>query len=148
MTLVSYASVDKRNPARAFNRVAKLVTRHFDRKLASIGVNVAYLAVLGSLYTTPSMSQKELAASSGSSQAAMAELLARMVKEKLLRREQDPSDKRQVLFSLASKGSSVMPEIMRVIEAGNSEIFTGIGEDGLEKLLALLAQIEAGSANW
>lgn len=142
MAPVSYSPVDKRNPARVLNRVSKLVTRHFDRKLAGVGVNVAYLAVLGPLSSTPGMSQKELAASAGSSQAAMAELLARMVKENLLQREQDPSDKRQALFSLAPKGIAAMPAIVQVIEEGNSEIFTGIGEDGLEKLLTLLAQIE------
>ncbi|MAY62716.1 MAG: hypothetical protein CML29_10930 [Rhizobiales bacterium] len=140
--------VDKRNPARALNRVSKLVTRHFDRKLASVGVNVAYLAVLGPLSVLPSMSQKELAASTGSSQAAMAELLARMVREEFLRRDQDPSDKRQALFSLAPKGSAVMPQIRRVIDAGNSEVFASIGEEGLESLLTLLARIEAGSESW
>lgn len=143
MVIISYSPVDKRNPARVLNRVSKLVTRHFDRKLARAGVNVAYLAVLGPLSSTPGMSQKELAASAGSSQAAMAELLARMVKEEFLQREQDPSDKRQALFSLASKGAAVMPTIMQVIEEGNSEIFATIGDDGLEELLTLLTQIEA-----
>lgn len=138
----AYSPIDKRNPARVLNRVSKLVTRHFDRKLAGAGVNVAYLAVLGPLSSTPGMSQKELAASAGSSQAAMAELLARMVKEGLLHREQDLVDKRQALFSLAPKGEAVMPAIMHVIEEGNSEIFASIGDDGLEKLLTLLVQIE------
>lgn len=143
----AYSPIDKRNPARVLNRVSKLVTRHFDRKLAAAGVNVAYLAVLGPLSSTPGMSQKELAASAGSSQAAMAELLARMVKEELLHREQDLSDKRQALFSLAPKGKAAMPAIMQVIEEGNSDIFAGIGEDGLYKLLTLLAQIETQLAH-
>lgn len=143
MTRVSYSPADRRNPARALNRISKLVTRHFDRMLVSSGVNVAYLAVLGPLSTNPGMSQKELAASAGSSQAAMAELLARMVKEELLQRERDSADRRQVLFSLAPKGIAAMPTIMQVIKAGNSEIFGAIGADGLDELLTLLAQIEA-----
>lgn len=143
MTKGSGSSVDKRNPARALNRVSRLVTRHFDRKLAGVGVNVAYLTVLGPLSAKPGMSQKELALSSGSSQAAMAELLARMVKEKLLQRQQDPDDKRQALFSLAPKGTAAMPTIMQVIEEGNSEIFAAIGDAGLKQFLTLLAQIEA-----
>ncbi len=143
MATTSYSPIDKRNPARVLNRVSKLVTRHFDRRLASIGVNVAYLAVLGPLSSTPGMSQKELAASAGSSQAAMAELLARMVTEELLHRKQDPSDKRQALFSLAPNGTAAMPAIMHIIEEGNSEIFGSIGEDGLVTLLTLLAQVES-----
>lgn len=147
MTAGDYSDADKRNPARALNRVSRLITRHFDRNLAAADVNVAYLAVLGPLSATPSMSQKELAASAGSSQAAMAELLARMVKEELLGRVQDPLDKRQTRFSLASKGAARMPEIMKVIEQGNLEVFSTLGEDGLELLLTLLNRLEARLGN-
>ncbi len=143
MTPLAIPTADKRNPARALNRVSKLVTRYFDRKLGAAGVNVAYLAVLGPLSATPGMSQKELAASAGSSQAAMAELLARMVAEELLHREQNPSDKRQALFRLAPKGTAALPDVMRVIAEGNSEVFANLGDVGLEELLTLLGRIEA-----
>lgn len=143
MAKAPYSPIDLRNPARALNRVSKLVTRHFDRKLAGAGVNVAYLAVLGPLSSKPGMSQRELAASAGSSQAAMAELLARMVKEELLQRDGNPADRRQALFSLAPKGAAAMPTIMQVIETGNSEIFGAIGAGGLDEFLTLLARIEA-----
>ncbi len=143
MAELEYSEVDRRNPARALNRVSRLITRYFDRRLAGAGVNVAYLAILGPLSATASMSQKELAASAGSSQAAMAELLARMVKDDLLNREQDGFDKRQTRFSLAPKGTEVMPEIMRVIGEGNAEVFSAIGDDGLDTLLSLLNRLEA-----
>lgn len=139
---IDHSDADARNPARALNRISRLITRYFDRKLVAAGVNVAYLAVLGPLSATTSMSQKELASSAGSSQAAIAELLARMVTEGLLDRVRDSSDRRQIQFSLAAKGKALMPEIMNVIGDGNAEVFSSLGDDGLELLLTLLKRIE------
>lgn len=133
---------ERQNPAKVINRVAKLVTKYFDRKLANAGINVTYLAVLGPLSSTPALSQKELAVSAGSSQPAMAELLARLVKEGFLSRSQDTRDKRQVLFSLTPKSVSILPEISSVIREGNAELFSALGDDGMKELLLRLAQIE------
>lgn len=131
-----------RNPARTMTRLSRMITRHFDRKLAELGVNVAYLSVLGPLAATRSLPQKDLATSAGSSQPAMAELLGRMVKEGLLERVRDPSDKRQVLFSLTPKGKALMPQVASVIAEGNAEIFSVLGDTGLETLVSLLGCLE------
>ena len=135
-------SNDRPNPARAINRVSKLVTKFFDRKLVAAGVNVAYLSVLGPLAEKQKLSQKELAVLSGSSQAAIAELLARMVKDGLLSRSQDDRDRRQVLFSLTPSGTALLPSIQSIIEKGNVEIFADLGSNGIDELLMRLKQIE------
>jgi DNA-binding MarR family transcriptional regulator len=134
---------DTINPSRTLTRIARLTTRHFDRMLAGSGLSVAYLGILGPLFQGPPLPQKELMASIAGSQAATAELLARMVKEGLLDRQQDPSDRRQVLFSLTSAGAKLMPEINRVIREGNDEVFSIFEPSELETLVSLLSRLEA-----
>lgn len=133
---------DNQNPAKVLNRVAKLVTRYFDRRLIDLGMNVAHLAVLGPLSKGEALSQKELAASTGSSQAAMAELLSKMVKDGLLSRQRGSHDRRLVLFSLTPSTISRLSEVHNIIAEGNAAIFADLGASGIEDLLSRLAQIE------
>lgn len=142
MTSQTQSRQELQNPARTITRLSRLITRHFDRKFAELGVNVAYLSVLGPLAATSSMPQKDLAATAGASQPAMAELLARMVKDGLIERIRDPADKRQVLFSLSAKGKELMPQVANIIAEENAEIFSVLGDDGLKSLVSLLGRLE------
>jgi len=131
------------NPSRQLNQVARLITREFDRKLAPLGVNVAYLPVLGALYENQALSQKQLAELGGIGQPAMAQMLDRMVKEGLVDRATDTVDRRKVMFSLSEAAADRMADIGAQIEAGNAEIFAVLGSDGLETLSSLLKALEA-----
>lgn len=142
MTNQTQSRQELQNPARTITRLSRLITRHFDRKFAELGVNVAYLSVLGPLAVTSFMPQKDLAATAGASQPAIAELLSRMVKDELIERIRDPADKRQVLFSLSAKGKELMPQVANIIAEGNAEVFSVLGDDGLKSLVSLLGRLE------
>ncbi len=142
MPPLAHEAASHRNPGRLLNQVARLITRDFDRRLAPLGINVAYMPVLGALKAAGHLSQKELAEMGRIGQPAMAQMLDRMVKEGLLIRTTDSADRRRALFALSQKGRDLMPEVGRILETGNVEIFSALGSDGLGRLIALLRQLE------
>lgn len=131
------------NPSRQLNQVARLITREFDRRLAPLGVNVAYLPVLGALNDAQALSQKELAELGGIGQPAMAQMLERMVKEGLLERATDIVDRRKVMFSISKAAANRMSDVQTQIEAGNAEIFAVLGPNGLGILSSLLKALDS-----
>lgn len=142
MTNLKGNHTPKTNPARQINYLARLLTRYFDKRLASIGVNVAYLPVLGALQDVPQLSQKELTEIGWIGQPAMAQMLGKMVKEGLLIRTADESDGRKALFALSHKARKSMQRVGMSLTEGNEEIFSVLGADGLETLNSLLAKLE------
>lgn len=131
------------NPAFQINRVARLLTRFFDRQLAEQGISVAYLPVLGSLRVANALSQKELAQQAQIGQPAMAQMLERMVKEGLLLRAPDPADGRKALFSLSARASAQQEAVRQALVKGNALAFADIDEAQLRQLLDSLSTVEA-----
>jgi DNA-binding MarR family transcriptional regulator len=141
MPLFAENAAPQRNLSRLLNQVARLITRDFDRRLAPLGVNVAYLSVLGTLKAAEHLSQKDLAEVGRIGQPAMAQMLDRMVKEGLIVRASDATDRRKVLFALSQSGSDLMPKVDAAIEKGNVEIFSILGSEGLSTLTHLLQRL-------
>jgi DNA-binding MarR family transcriptional regulator len=131
------------NPGFHLNLVSRLLTRFFDRHLADLAVNVAYLPVLGGLSGSAPLSQKELAQIGHIGQPAMAQMLERMVKEALLTRTPDPTDGRKALFTLSKGATSRMANVRSALSEGNSQIFEVLTDEELGELMTSLKKIEA-----
>ena len=130
------------NPSRQLTQVSRLITRHFDRQLAPLGMNVAYLPVLGALRNSEQLSQKELIEIGQIGQPAMAQMLDRMVKDDILVRTPATDDKRKSLFALSEKTRARMPEVGTILKAENEKIFAPLGAEGMQSLMSLLGQLE------
>ena len=130
------------NPAFQLNQIARMMVRYFDRLLAPLRINVANLAVLGALRETEGLSQKELTEIGRIGQPAMAQMLDRMLKEGLLVREQDASDRRRAIFTLSAAALHVFPQLEAVLEKGNAEAFSVLTASELEELLRILKKLE------
>ncbi len=124
------------------NQTSRLLTRFFDRHLADLGINVAYLSVLGALRGAASLSQKELVQIGQIGQPAMAQMLERMLKEGLLTRTQDATDGRKAMFGLSKKTANRIAEIRSALSAGNDRVFSVLKDDETEQFLASLKKIE------
>ncbi len=131
------------NPGFHLNLVSRLLTRYFDRHLATLDVNVAYLPVLGALRESTPRSQKELAQIGQIGQPAMAQMLERMLKEGLLIRMPDPTDGRKAQFALSKKSTSQMANIRMTLEEGNRQIFAVLTENEAEEFMTSMKKIEA-----
>lgn len=130
------------NPSFQLNHVARLISRFFDRRLAPLGVNVANLAVLGALRGSDGLSQKELAEIGRIGQPAMAQMLDRMVKDGLLVRDQDSSDRRKAVFALSKSGIQLMPRVEVALKEGNAEVFSVLTGEELSGMMRVLHRLE------
>lgn len=130
------------NPARRITHVARLLTRYFDRRFASLGINVANLAVLGALRGGQSLSQKELTEIGQIGQPAMAQMLDRLMREGLLSRTTDTLDRRKALFALSPRAQELMRTVETHLADGNAEVFTIFDPVEFETLLRLVQRLE------
>jgi DNA-binding MarR family transcriptional regulator len=130
------------NPTRQLTHVARLLTRHFDRRIAPLGINVANLAVLGALKTVGSMSQKELTEIGQIGQPAMAQMLARLLRDGLLIKATDTVDRRKVLFALSPRAKEVMAEVETQLRDANAEVFSIFTFEEFQTLMLLTQRLE------
>jgi DNA-binding MarR family transcriptional regulator len=124
------------------NLVSRLLTRFFDRRLAELAVNVAYLPVLGALRVTSPRSQGELAEIGQIGQPAMAQMLARMVKDGLLQRTTDLNDGRKAQFELSAEALSRIESVRTTLEDGNRKIFDVLTDAEEAAFMETLQKIE------
>ena len=87
------------------------------------------------------MSQGELARLIKVEQPTMAQLLARMERDGLIRREPDPSDRRSSLVSLTEEAHAKLPAGREVLIQGNREAMRGLSENEVDTLIGLLRRV-------
>jgi DNA-binding MarR family transcriptional regulator len=130
------------NPGFHVSLVSRLFTRFFDRRLAGLAVNVAYLPVLGALRVSSPRSQGELAGLGQIGQPAMAQMLARMVKDGLVVRTADINDGRKVQFELSADAMSRMESVRTALADGNREVFDVLTDAEVAEFMSSLHKIE------
>tara|TARA_B100000378_G_C17965472_1_gene385094 strand:+ start:396 stop:857 length:462 start_codon:yes stop_codon:yes gene_type:complete len=141
MTVQHNRDKQRGNPAFQISQLARLIVRYFDRHLAPLRLNVANLAVVGALRERDGLSQKDLTEIGRIGQPAMAQMLERMLKDGLLVRRQDATDRRRAVFSLSSSAAEGLPALEAALEEGNRAVFSVLSEDELEQLLRLLDKL-------
>lgn len=100
-------------PTLLINQYARVMAKQVDERLRPLGVTASQLPVLVALKGGGRMTQKALAETTGVEQPSMAQLLARMERDGLVRREPSPTDGRSSLVSLT-------PAAMRKLEPGRA----------------------------
>ncbi|WP_371590129.1 MarR family winged helix-turn-helix transcriptional regulator [Ensifer sp. YR511] len=133
-------------PALVIGRIARLLARLDDEGLKDVGISVAQLPVLVALKNGEMLTQKELAAIAGVEQPSMAQLLARMERDSLIRRTRDPSDKRSSLISLEAEAYRRLEPGRDVLRGNNKEALAGLTPDEVRTLTDMLHRIHANLA--
>jgi len=100
-------------PTLLINQYARVMAKQVDERLRPLGVTASQLPVLVALKGGGRLTQKALAETTGVEQPSMAQLLARMERDGLVRREPSPTDGRSSLVSLT-------PAAMRKLEPGRA----------------------------
>ncbi|CAN5303106.1 MarR family transcriptional regulator [soil metagenome] len=123
------------------SRVARGLARIGDRRLAALGFATAQLPVLSALRDGEKRSQAELMRWAKVEQPTMTQLIARMERDGLVRREPDPADKRSNLISLTETALENLPAGRAVLRQGNAEALRGFTDDEVATLLGLLERV-------
>ena len=120
--------------ARAFERLSEL-------RLKPFGFGVGYLPVLVALKEGKAQSQRDLARFARVEQPSMAQMLARMERDGLVRRTPDPDDGRSSRISLTEIAHARLPEGCAVLFQGNRDVLSDFTDEEAAQLIALLTRL-------
>lgn len=129
------------HPGHYFSRIARGLTRVGDARLRELGVATAQLPVLTALKDGAQLSQTELARWAKVEQPTMAQMLSRMERDGLIKRQPDPNDKRSSLISLTEKAHDALPAGRAVLRQGNVDMTKGLSTEEVATLVALLRRV-------
>jgi MarR family transcriptional regulator for hemolysin len=130
-------------PGHYFSRIARALARIGDVRLRELGFATAQLPVLTALKDGARMSQTDLARWAKVEQPTMAQMLARMERDSIVRREPDPKDRRGSRVSLTKQARSRLPAGRAILRQGNVEMTNGLSAREVETLVGLLRRVLA-----
>ena len=130
-------------PVLLIGEAARLLARRQDESLRQVGLRVAQLPVIVALKNGEKLTQKELARLAGVEQPSMAQLLARMERDGLVRREPAPDDGRSSLVSLTPAAVAQLEPGRDVLRQGNSDALRGFSEHEVAQLAGMLRRVLA-----
>jgi DNA-binding MarR family transcriptional regulator len=130
-------------PALLIATAARLLARIADTRLRDIGISVSQLPVLVALKDGASLSQAELTRRASVEQPSMAQLLARMERDGVIRRKPDPADGRSSLISLTARTMKLIGPARAIMARGNRDALAGFNDREVRQLVALLQRVIA-----
>ena len=123
------------------NRVARTVSRAFDETLAEAGGSLPVWLVLISLKSSPSASQRDLAAKVGIQGATLTHHLDTMESAGLVTRRRDPANRRLHLVELTPVGDALFLRLRDAATAFDQRLRAGLSDGDVGQLEALLTRL-------
>ncbi|TXI02627.1 MAG: MarR family transcriptional regulator [Rhizobium sp.] len=128
-------------PAPLINMASRSFARLGERRVKALGFNIGQLPVLYMLRDGAQMSQKDLAKFATIEQPSMAQMLARMERDGLIRRTPDPADGRSSLVSLTEAARERLPAARKALDEGREAVLAGFSADEIQTLLRLMRRL-------
>ncbi len=128
-------------PGHLISRTARAFARVGEARLKPLGFGMSCLPVLVALKDGASCSQKDLARLAKVEQPSMAQMLARMERDSLVRRVPDPADGRSSMISLTAAARARLPEAREALLQGSREALAGFTEAEVAILASLLGRL-------
>jgi MarR family transcriptional regulator for hemolysin len=128
-------------PGHLINRLARLSLRWTEERFQPLGLSTGQIPVLYVLKDGAALTQKELARMVRIEQPTMAQLLTRMERDGLIRRADNPDDKRSSLISLTPLALKKLPEAKAILSVGNQEALKGFTDREITTLSKLLLRV-------
>ncbi|MFJ6328264.1 MULTISPECIES: MarR family transcriptional regulator [unclassified Rhizobium] len=128
-------------PVPLINMASRAFSRLGERRVKALGFNIGQLPVLYMLRNGAQMSQKDLAKFAKIEQPSMAQMLARMERDGLIRRTPDPADGRSSLISLTEEAVAKLPAARQALEEGRERVLSGFSADEVQTLVQLMRRL-------
>ena len=128
-------------PGHLISLAARGFSRLSEARLKPLGFGVGQLPVLVALQNGNASTQRDLARFARIEQPPMAQMLARMERDGLIRRTRDPADGRSSHIVLTKAARERMPEAMVTLFQGNREALTGFTDEETRLLVDLLTRL-------
>lgn len=130
-------------PGHLISLAARGFTRLSEARLKPLGFGVGHLPVLVALQDGVADTQRDLARFARIEQPSMAQMLARMERDGLIRRVPDPADRRSSRVFLTETAEARLPEACAVLFQGNRDALDGFTDEEATQLVALLTRLIA-----
>lgn len=130
-------------PGHLISLAARAFARLSEARLKPLGFGVGHLPVLVALQDGRAGTQRDLARFARIEQPSMAQMLARMERDGLIRRTPDPADGRSSRISLTEVAHARLPDARAVLLQGNREVLSGFTDEETALLVALLTRLIA-----
>lgn len=128
-------------PGHLISLASRGFTRLSEARLKPLGFGVGHLPVLVALRDGQASTQRDLARFARIEQPPMAQMLARMERDGLIRRTPDPTDGRSSRITLTEAAQARLPEAIAVLLAGNREVLEGFSDAEAVILVQLLTRL-------
>ena len=130
-------------PGHLISLAARGFARLSEARLKPLGFGVGHLPVLVALRDGRASTQRDLARFAKIEQPPMAQMLARMERDGLIRRTPDPADGRSSRITLTKVAEARLPHGIAVLLRGNQEVLQGFSDKEVGLLVALLTRLIA-----
>ena len=132
-------------PTLVISWAARHLSRLTEARLAPLGITAAQLPVLVALKNGEKRTQKDLASIAGVEQPSMAQLLKRMERDGLIRREPSPDNWRSSLVMLTDHAEALLEPGRDALRELDETVCGSLSAEEHSTLLRLLFQIVAGA---
>ena len=130
-------------PGHLISLAARGFARLSEARLKPLGFGVGHLPVLVALRDGKASTQRDLARFAKVEQPPMAQMLARMERDGLIRREPDPADGRSSRITLTDVAEERLPDAIATLLGGNRDVLRGFTDAETTMLVALLQRLIA-----
>src|SRR5258705_477015 len=125
-------------------RAQLVVFQDFFNAFAPFDVSPAQFSVLTVIERNPGLTQSQVAAALGIKRTNFVGLLDELERRALAERRQAARDKRSYALYLTGEGVALMRKLKPALKAHESRMIAKVGEEGRDRLIALLHEIVAG----
>jgi MarR family transcriptional regulator, transcriptional regulator for hemolysin len=130
-------------PGHLISLAARGFSRLSEARLKPLGFGVGHLPVLVALRDGRASTQRDLALFAKIEQPPMAQMLARMERDGLIRRALDPTDARVRRITLTKAAEARLPDALAVLLQGNREVLHDFTAEEVRLLVDLLTRLIA-----
>ncbi|WP_426440858.1 MarR family winged helix-turn-helix transcriptional regulator [Bradyrhizobium genosp. P] len=128
-------------PAPLINMASRSILRLGERRVKPLGFSIGQLPVLYLLRDGKAMSQRDLARTLRVEQPSMAQILARMARDGLIRRTPMPGDGRSQLVSLTKAAIPRLPAARKALHRNQDQALAGFSAAETATLMDLLRRL-------
>lgn len=125
-----------------FGRTGKWLARAFDEALAANGESTTRARVLIEVADAGPVRLSAIAAAVGIAQGTASELGESLLRDGLLSRSPDPSDRRAVLLEITTQGRDHAERCKAAYVAAAEELFAALGDEQRAAFMVLLKALE------
>lgn len=130
-------------PGHLISLAARGFARLSEARLKPLGFGVGHLPVLVALRDGRAGTQRDLARFAKIEQPPMAQMLARMERDGLIKRAPDPADGRSSRITLTKFAEARLPDAVKVLLRGNREATRDFTDEEVALLVTLLTRLIA-----